>query len=108
MCGNSVRNGYLKEDKKNIRNCPVCGLNDARVIMRFTPEQLCKSNLSYSLEKFKKALDGQENGLAYSKCDNCGMIYCEKIWDKATLNRIYSDVIDHSMSKEKIITRNSL
>ncbi len=85
-----------------MRDCPVCGVTDASMVMKFTPEQLCKINSSYSLEKFKRALVGLENRLYYSRCHNCGMIYCEKTWDKVTLNMIYDDVIDHSSSKDKI------
>lgn len=85
----------------NKRNCPVCGSDQAGIIMKFTPELIAAVNPTYRLEKFKDAVSGNEEALAYSKCKDCGMIYCEHIWDNDTLNKVYSDVIDHAKSKDK-------
>jgi len=90
----------------NKRNCPVCDWAEAVVIMRFTPELLSEINLTYRLEVFKEALKGKEEFLTYSKCRNCGMVYCENVWDDETLRKVYSDTIDHARSKEGILLIN--
>lgn len=83
------------------RPCPVCESRDARVIMSFTPELLAKVNPTYSLEILKETCEGKEEYLTYSRCLQCGMIYCENVWDDATLARVYGETIDHVQSKAK-------
>ena len=65
----------------NKRNCPVCDHNETVVIMRFTPELLSEVNETYRLEVLREAVNGKEEFLTYSKCRNCGMVYCENVWD---------------------------
>ena len=90
----------------NKRNCPVCDRSEAAVIMRFTPELLSEINPTYYLEEFKNTIRGKEDFLTYSKCRNCGMVYCEYMWDNDTLRRIYVDTVDHYMNKEEILLIN--
>ena len=87
----------------NKRNCPVCDRSEAVVIMRFTPELLSEINPTYSSEEFKNIVSGKEEFLTYSKCGNCGMVYCENIWDDDTIRRIYVDTVDHSRNKDEIL-----
>jgi len=87
----------------NKRNCPVCDQSEAGVIMRFTPEILSEINPTYNLEAFKNIIEGKEEFLTYSKCSNCGMVYCEYIWDDEILHRIYVDTVDHSRNKDEIL-----
>jgi 2-polyprenyl-3-methyl-5-hydroxy-6-metoxy-1,4-benzoquinol methylase len=88
----------------NKRNCPVCDLSNAEVIMKFTPELLSAKNKTYKIEELTKSLKGQENALTYSKCNDCGMIYCESLWDDITLKNIYQNTIDHDKSKNKVLS----
>jgi 2-polyprenyl-3-methyl-5-hydroxy-6-metoxy-1,4-benzoquinol methylase len=90
----------------NKRNCPVCDGSEAEVIMRFTPELLFEMNPNYSFEVLKDAVRGKEEFLTYSKCRNCGMVYCENIWDDNTLGKVYVDAIDHAKSKDGILLIN--
>jgi len=90
----------------NKRNCPVCDRSEAVVIMRFTPELLSEINAIYRLEVFKEAVKGKEDFLTYSKCRNCGMIYCENVWDDNTLRKVYSAAIDYAKSKDGILLIN--
>lgn len=87
----------------NKRNCPVCDRSEAVVIMRFTPELLSEINPTYSLEEFKNIVKGKEEFLTYSRCRNCGMVYCENIWEDNTLRRVYVDAIDHTQNKDGIL-----
>ena len=87
----------------NKRNCPVCDSLEARIIMRFTPELLSEVNPTYRLEELKKAVKGKEESLTYSKCRNCGMIYCQNVLDDNTLSKVYGDTIDHVKSKDKTL-----
>jgi len=87
----------------NKRNCPVCDWSEAVVIMRFTPELLSEINPTYRLEVFKDAVRGKEEFLTYSKCRNCGMVYCENIWDDDILCKVYVDALDHAQSKDGIL-----
>jgi len=88
----------------NKRNCPVCGSNESRIIMRFTPESLADINPDYRLDKFEKAMKGKGHLLAYSKCKKCKMIYCDNTWDDVTLREVYENTIDHAKSKERILS----
>lgn len=88
------------------RPCPICESRDARVIMRFTPELLADVNPTYSLVTLKEACDGIEEYLTYSRCLQCGMVYCENVWDNATLARVYGETIVHVQSKAKTRTLN--
>lgn len=90
----------------NKRNCPVCDSTEAGVIMRFTPELLSEINPTYRLEVFKDAVRGKEEFLTYSKCRNCGMVYCENIWDDDILCKVYVDSIDHTQNKDGILLIN--
>jgi len=90
----------------NKRNCPVCDSNETVVIMRFTPELLSEVNETYRLEVLREAVKGKEEFLTYSKCRNCGMVYCENVWDDDTLGKVYSDTIDHTKSKDRILLIN--
>ena len=90
----------------NKRNCPVCDCSKTVVIMRFTPELLSEVNATYRLEVFKEALKGKEEFLTYSKCRNCGMVYCENVWDDDTLHKVYSETIGHARSKDRILLIN--
>lgn len=87
----------------NNRNCPVCDSNKANVIMRFTPELLAAVNPTYRKKEFENAIKGQKDMLAYSRCRNCGMIYCVNVWNETVLRKVYDDTIDHVMSKDKIL-----
>ena len=94
-------------NKKQImkkRRCPVCDTMEAVIIMRFTPELISKVNPTYCLEDFRKAVQGKEEFLTYSKCNNCGMIYCENVWDEDTLTKVYRDTLDHVKSRDKILS----
>lgn len=86
------------------RPCPVCESCDARVIMKFTPELLAAVNPTYNLGTLKKACEGIEEFITYSKCRQCGMVYCENVWDNATLSMLYGDTIDNVQSKAKTKT----
>ncbi|HIJ53921.1 MAG TPA: class I SAM-dependent methyltransferase [Planctomycetes bacterium] len=95
----------------NKRNCPVCDSTEAVVIMRFTPESLYVVAPPYRLEEFKieefkNIIKGKEEFLTYSKCRNCGMVYCEYIWDDDTLRRAYLDSINHAQNKDGILLIN--
>ncbi len=85
------------------RKCPICGETKSNVIMKFTPEILCTVNPSYKLDVLKNTVHGKEEFITYSKCCNCGMIFCENVWDQNVLMKIYKDTIDHSKSREKIL-----
>jgi 2-polyprenyl-3-methyl-5-hydroxy-6-metoxy-1,4-benzoquinol methylase len=74
--------------------------------MRFTPELLSEINATYCSELFKEAVKRKEEFLTYSKCRNCGMVYCENVWDDDTLHKVYSDTIGHAKSKDKILLIN--
>ena len=87
----------------NKRACPVCDSMDAKIIMRFTPSLLAEANPSYSLETLQTILYGKEEGLTYSRCHACGMLYCESRWDEEILNKVYSDAINHVKSREKAL-----
>ncbi|WP_320045052.1 class I SAM-dependent methyltransferase [uncultured Desulfobacter sp.] len=86
------------------RKCPVCSSSDSTLLMQFTPEQLCLNNPSYDLDILREAIKGQEQYLSYSKCNRCSMVFCEKYWDDENLNIVYSDIIMHEKSKEKIFS----
>ena len=94
---------HFKGNIMNKRNCPVCDRSEAVVIMRFTPELLSEINPNYHFKEFKNILEGKEEFLAYSRCRNCGMVYCEHIWDDDTIRRIYVDTVDHSRNKDEIL-----
>lgn len=86
----------------NKRSCPLCKSKNSKILMNFTPDLLAKVNPSYRIDILRDVLEGMQDSLTYSKCKDCGMIYCEKIWDDSILNEIYLNVIDHNISKEKI------
>ncbi len=86
------------------RHCPVCEKQNAKEIMVFTPELLLEMNPTYSVEMLNDALDGKENMLSYSQCQVCKMIYCENYFDDEILEKIYTKIIDHNKSKQKIIS----
>ena len=88
----------------NRRLCPICDSSDAKVIMKFTPELLASINPTYNLNVLKTALKGKKDLLSYSKCKECGMVYCENIWDDETLRMVYDNAIDHNKSLEKILS----
>ena len=98
----------------NKRKCPVCDSMEAKVIMDFTPELLASINKGYRLEVLKEAVKGKEEFITYSKCRNCGMVYCENVWDDNTLKKVYEDTIDHTigernaLSIRKIVTMNRI
>ena len=54
-----LKTKFLWKDIMNKRNCPVCDLAEAVVIMRFTPELLSGINPTYRLEEFKNAVKGK-------------------------------------------------
>jgi len=84
-----------------VRNCPVCDMKNAKVIMRFTPELICAMNATYDVDRFKDVVRGKEDLLTYSQCQECGMIYCENVWNNETLRRVYEDVIIQEKSRRK-------
>ena len=88
----------------NKRSCPVCGSNESIIIMRFTPKLLSELNPTYRLDKFEKAMKGKTHLLTYSKCKKCRMIYCENMWDDVTLRNVYENTIDHSKSKDMMLS----
>jgi hypothetical protein len=69
--------------------------------MEFTPELLCTMNPTYRSKELEAALRGKEHLLTYSKCQRCGMVYCENCWGDDTLRSVYEDVIDHEKCKQK-------
>ena len=87
----------------NKRNCPVCNSATAYLLMKFTPELLAAVNPTYVLNNFKRAVKGKEDLLTYSQCRQCGMIYCENVWDEFTLKEVYENSIDHNKSRNKIL-----
>lgn len=84
------------------RSCPVCESSKAETLVRFTPEQLCRVNPSYKEEQLHKAVSGYEELITYSKCCNCGMVFCENLWGQDILRDIYDHTIDHEVSFQKI------
>lgn len=83
------------------RSCPVCESERAEIIMRFTPELLTEMNSTYDLPALRKACQGKEEYLTYSRCLDCSMVYCENLWDDTTLGQVYGETIDHVLSKKK-------
>ena len=86
------------------RPCPVCDSCDAHVIMNFSPDLLAEVNRTYDLKTLKEVCEGIEDHITYSRCDRCGMVYCQNVWDDAILARVYEDTIDHTQSKAKTTT----
>lgn len=84
-----------------IRSCPVCGIKNSDIIMRFAPDLICENNSTYKAEIFKEVVKGKEEKLTYSHCKNCSMVYCENYWSNEILKRIYEEVIIHEKSKLK-------
>ena len=72
--------------------------------MRFNPEMIASLNASYHLDIFKKSLQSYEDGLTYSKCLSCGMIYCPIEWPDVILSSVYQETIDHEQSRKKTQT----
>jgi len=94
-----------------MRPCPVCGSTDANVIMAFTPEGLARVNESYTAETIRSIIAGEEEGLRYSRCLGCGMVYAQHRWSETILKNIYSRGIDHRVSRAKsasVVKRESL
>ncbi len=87
----------------NSRNCPLCNCNNKTIIMKLDTSLISNINNTYRRDVFKSVMHGLESFLTYSKCKNCGMVYCEHCWDENTLNKVYTEVINHDLSKEKIL-----
>lgn len=86
------------------RKCPVCNCGKSYLLMKFTPELLAAINSTCDLEQLQKSLEGKEEFLTYSKCLECGMIFCENLWDESTLKNVYQNAIDHNKSRDKILS----
>ncbi len=84
------------------RKCPNCGSMTIKAEMKFRLEQIYNLNESYNLDLFKKTFTEYEDNIIYNICNECSLVYSKFIWPDSLLNEVYSNIINHDRSRQKI------